>query len=61
MGHPELDLTGKTAFVIGGTSGIGLALAKGLARAGANVVSTGRRKDRVREPLPKKRFIGTAD
>jgi len=48
MGHPELDLTGKTAVVIGGTSGIGLALAKGLAQAGANVVPTGRRTDRVR-------------
>jgi NAD(P)-dependent dehydrogenase (short-subunit alcohol dehydrogenase family) len=48
MGHPELDLTGKTAVVIGGTSGIGLALAKGLAEAGANVAPTGRRADRVR-------------
>lgn len=37
------DLTGNTAVVIGGTSGIGLTLAKGLARAGANVVATGRR------------------
>ena len=43
MGHPALDLTNKTAVVIGGTSGIGLALAKGLAQAGANVVPTGRR------------------
>ena len=43
MGHPGLDLTNKTAVVIGGTSGIGLALAKGLAQAGANVVPTGRR------------------
>ncbi len=43
MGHPALDLNGKTAVVIGGTSGIGLTLAKGLAQAGANVVPTGRR------------------
>jgi NAD(P)-dependent dehydrogenase (short-subunit alcohol dehydrogenase family) len=37
------DLTGNTAVVIGGTSGIGLTLAKGLAQVGANVVATGRR------------------
>jgi len=43
MGHPLLELAGKNAVVIGGTSGIGLALAKGLAEAGANVVPTGRR------------------
>ncbi len=47
MSHPLLDLTSKTAVVIGGTSGIGLALAKGLAIAGADVVATGRRADRV--------------
>ena len=48
MGHPQLELTNKTAVVIGGTSGIGLALSKGLAQAGANVVPTGRRADLVR-------------
>jgi len=47
MGHPLLDLSGKTAVVIGGTSGIGLTLAKGLAIAGADVVATGRRADLV--------------
>ena len=47
MGHPLLDLTDKTAVVIGGTSGIGLALARGLAQAGANVIPTGRRQDLV--------------
>jgi len=47
MGHPSLDLKGKTAVVIGGTSGIGLALAKGLAEAGANVAPTGRRAELV--------------
>jgi NAD(P)-dependent dehydrogenase (short-subunit alcohol dehydrogenase family) len=48
MGHPALDLTGKTAVVIGGTSGIGLTLAKGLAEAGADVIPTGRRTELVR-------------
>jgi len=43
MSYAPLDLTNKTAVVIGGTSGIGLALAKGLAKAGAGVVPTGRR------------------
>jgi NAD(P)-dependent dehydrogenase (short-subunit alcohol dehydrogenase family) len=47
MGHPALDLNSKTAVVIGGTSGIGLTLAKGLAAAGANVVPSGRRRDLV--------------
>lgn len=45
MGHPALDLTSKTAVVVGGTSGIGLALALGLAQAGADVVATGRRAE----------------
>src|SRR5579875_849889 len=36
------DLTGKVAVVIGGTSGIGKALALGLANAGADVVATSR-------------------
>jgi NAD(P)-dependent dehydrogenase (short-subunit alcohol dehydrogenase family) len=47
MGHPQLEIASKTAVVIGGTSGIGLALAKGMAHAGANVVATGRRKELV--------------
>jgi NAD(P)-dependent dehydrogenase (short-subunit alcohol dehydrogenase family) len=48
MGHPLLDLKAKTAVVVGGTSGIGLTLAKGLAIAGASVVATGRREELVR-------------
>jgi NAD(P)-dependent dehydrogenase (short-subunit alcohol dehydrogenase family) len=47
MGYPALNLAAKTAVVIGGTSGIGLALAKGLAEAGANVVPSGRRMDHI--------------
>jgi NAD(P)-dependent dehydrogenase (short-subunit alcohol dehydrogenase family) len=49
MGHPLLDLTGKTAVVIGGTSGIGFALARELAKAGADVVPTGRRAELARK------------
>jgi NAD(P)-dependent dehydrogenase (short-subunit alcohol dehydrogenase family) len=45
MGHPQFDLASKTAVVIGGTSGIGLTIAKGLAKAGANVVPSGRREE----------------
>jgi NAD(P)-dependent dehydrogenase (short-subunit alcohol dehydrogenase family) len=44
--HP-LDLNGRVAVVIGGTSGIGRAIALGLADAGADVVSTGRRAEQV--------------
>ncbi len=43
------DLQGKTAAVIGGTSGIGRVLALGLADAGADVVATARREPLVNE------------
>ena len=43
------DLTGRVAVVMGGTSGIGRALALGLARAGADVAATGRREALVGE------------
>src|SRR5713101_8317640 len=38
----NIDLEGKTALVTGSTSGIGHAIVKGLAVAGANVVVNGR-------------------
>jgi NAD(P)-dependent dehydrogenase (short-subunit alcohol dehydrogenase family) len=59
MGHPALDLKNKTAVVIGGTSGIGLALAKGLAQAGADVVPTGRRTDLVESAAEQVRALGS--
>ncbi|ORE98198.1 SDR family oxidoreductase [Aurantimonas sp. 22II-16-19i] len=43
----QIDLSDKTAIVTGSTGGIGLAAAKGLARAGAQVVVNGRDSDRV--------------
>jgi len=47
--YPGLDLSGRTAVVIGATSGIGLAIARGFAAAGADVVATGRRQSLVDE------------
>jgi NAD(P)-dependent dehydrogenase (short-subunit alcohol dehydrogenase family) len=58
MGHPQLELNGKTAVVIGGTSGIGLALNKALALAGANVVPTGRRAELVRKAAEEIKALG---
>ena len=44
-----LSLEGKTAVVIGGTSGIGRALSLGLADAGADVIASARRREQVDE------------
>jgi NAD(P)-dependent dehydrogenase (short-subunit alcohol dehydrogenase family) len=67
MGHPLLELKGKTAVVIGGTSGIGLALSKGLAQAGADVVPTGRRAEQAKaaasavEAMGRQSLVQTCD
>jgi len=44
-----LSLEGKTAAVIGGTSGIGRTLSFGLADAGADVIASARRREQVDE------------
>jgi NAD(P)-dependent dehydrogenase (short-subunit alcohol dehydrogenase family) len=49
MTYSGFDLQGKVAVVVGGTSGIGRAIANGLAEAGADVVVTARRKEMVEE------------
>jgi NAD(P)-dependent dehydrogenase (short-subunit alcohol dehydrogenase family) len=58
MASKMFDLTGKTAVVTGGTSGIGLAIALGLAESGANVVATSRRQEQVDEAAEKIEALG---
>src|SRR5213592_2499830 len=43
------DLSNRTAVVIGGTSGLGRAIALRLAQSGANVIPAGRREELVAE------------
>lgn len=47
----NIDLTDKIALVTGSTSGIGFAIAKGLAQAGATVHINGRSKERVEQAI----------
>jgi NAD(P)-dependent dehydrogenase (short-subunit alcohol dehydrogenase family) len=58
MPYAPLDLTGRTAVVIGGTSGIGRIMARALAEAGADVVPTSRRDDVVDETAREIEAIG---
>ena len=48
MGYKQLDLNGKVAVVVGGSSGIGKTIAVGLAQAGADVVPSARRIELVK-------------
>jgi NAD(P)-dependent dehydrogenase (short-subunit alcohol dehydrogenase family) len=59
MGHPLLDLTNKTAVVIGGTTGIGLAISKAFAQAGANVIPCSRRSEQVRAAVAEVEALGS--
>ena len=41
------DLTGRTALITGSSSGLGLAMARGLAQAGAQIIIHGRHRDKL--------------
>lgn len=63
----HIDLSGKTALVSGSTSGIGFAIARGLAASGAEVVVNGRTQANVdkavtalKQALPQARVRGVA-
>lgn len=63
----HIDLGGKTAIVTGSTAGIGLAVAKGLAEAGARVIVNGRGQaavdraiEAVRAAVPQAQVAGLA-
>jgi NAD(P)-dependent dehydrogenase (short-subunit alcohol dehydrogenase family) len=47
MSYPGLNLDGRVAVVIGGTSGIGRAITLGLAEAGADVIASARGADNL--------------
>jgi NAD(P)-dependent dehydrogenase (short-subunit alcohol dehydrogenase family) len=50
-----MDLTGKTAFITGGASGIGLGIAGAFLEAGLNVVVADRRPDHIDQALARLR------
>ena len=47
MASNPFDLSGRRALVTGGGGGLGLAMARGLGRAGARVVINGRNRDKL--------------
>lgn len=52
------DLTGRLALITGSSAGIGFALARGLAGAGAAVILNGRREDKLNEAAARLRKEG---
>ena len=58
MSYSGFDLSGKVAVIVGGTSGIGRSIGKGLAEAGADVIPSGRREAMVEEAAKEIEALG---
>ena len=52
------DLTGKTAFVSGATHGLGMAMATGLAEAGAQLIISSTSKHKLEDALNEYKTMG---
>lgn len=55
-----VSVAGKTAVVVGGTSGIGRAIARAFAADGADVVASSRTEERVEETTAELRSLGAS-
>ena len=55
------DLSGRTAIITGGNGGLGLAMARGLAKAGANVAIWARNADKNAAAVEELRALGRGD
>lgn len=60
MGGDLFDLTGKVALITGATQGIGFALSRGLAQAGARVVINARNAEKLKGAVAKLNDEGLA-
>jgi NAD(P)-dependent dehydrogenase (short-subunit alcohol dehydrogenase family) len=56
--HTPVTVSGKRAVVVGGTSGIGRAIARGFAADGADVIATSRDEERVAETARELESLG---
>lgn len=55
------DLSGRTAIITGGNGGLGLAMGRGLAKAGANVAIWARNPDKNAAAVEELRTLGAGD
>src|SRR5436190_11515683 len=51
MASPLFDLSGRTALITGGSRGLGKAMARGFAEAGADVLISSRHEEELRAAL----------